>query len=651
MDEEIINVNGIAISVDAIRVPKDMTYRVQYAISPYNATNKNVTWSSSDESVFTIDGDGKIRGIEEGTGTVTVTTEDGNYTASCSVLITEPVTHVTPDENLYEHTPSSKQVFYDGDYVTCYPGSNQTDDGKLNLEFNMARLVTRVTSKNFCVTRPAFNLSRVLDEDSKPMIKVESGQASINGMDLIITQTNRIYPPDEEGDYYLALHLWRDSSSNVLGDLIVGVLKQFKGVYLDWFRIRDGYDNDALWLGKIHYDGNDITLIEEDQEKYGRLWAKDITTNTNDWKHPEYTSMVLQDWIDKVPDWYVSKEGDVVFGPIEFLDGRSPIISGTLQNHEDLGSGLYGLRFEVSDGNSYLTFKQPNTSEDSIKTLKFIANDTHGISGNIGGLNFYANRGSSNTSVLMSADGRLTLTGKNDVLISDTGIAKLELCGSVITLLGGASSINDDVSLNFFANGVDELSVGNDFKLDVETGGDVTTTVNSNIQYLVGYNSRTHQYETNAGDVSWMCKTFTVDGDLTAARVFNAVYNDLVEYMEKANEFEEIEAGDVVVFTEDGTVTKPVGNIDDVNRIAGIVSSPETMGLVLGGDGLRPEEKVPVALAGRVYLNTGDLNVQAGDLIALGNNGSLRIVGDYSRAVLGKATKHSENGKTYVLVK
>ena len=38
-------------------------------------------------------------------------------------------------------------VNYDGGYITCYPGSNQTDNGKLNLEFNMARLVTRVTSK------------------------------------------------------------------------------------------------------------------------------------------------------------------------------------------------------------------------------------------------------------------------------------------------------------------------------------------------------------------------------------------------------------------------------------------------------------------------------------------------------------------------
>lgn len=126
---------------------------------------------------------------------------------------------------------------------------------------------------------------------------------------------------------------------------------------------------------------------------------------------------------------------------------------------------------------------------------------------------------------------------------------------------------------------------------------------------------------------------------------------NLAEYMEKADYSEDIKAGDIVVFTEDGKVTKPNGNINDVNRIAGIVSSPETMGYVLGGAGLQPNERVPVALAGRVYLNTGDLAVQAGDLIALGNNGQLKIVGDYSRAVVGKATSHSTEGKTYVLVK
>ena len=126
---------------------------------------------------------------------------------------------------------------------------------------------------------------------------------------------------------------------------------------------------------------------------------------------------------------------------------------------------------------------------------------------------------------------------------------------------------------------------------------------------------------------------------------------NLAEYMEKADPNEDIREGDVVVFTVDGKVTRPRGDINDVNRIAGIVSSKDTMGFVLGGDGLQPNERVAVALAGRVYLNTGGLDIQSGDLVALGGNGQLKIVGDYSRAVIGKATKHSAEGKTYVLVK
>ena len=99
----------------------------------------------------------------------------------------------------------------------------------------MARLVTRVTSKNFCIVKPSFDLEQVTDLEGKAMLKIDKGQACINGMDIIANQSIRIYHPDEVGKYYLAMHLWRDSSENVLGDLVVGVTKEFHGVYIDWY--------------------------------------------------------------------------------------------------------------------------------------------------------------------------------------------------------------------------------------------------------------------------------------------------------------------------------------------------------------------------------------------------------------------------------
>ena len=56
-------------------------------IMPDHATNKNVTWSSSEENVATVK-DGVVTAVAEGTATITVTTEDGNKTATCTVIVT-----------------------------------------------------------------------------------------------------------------------------------------------------------------------------------------------------------------------------------------------------------------------------------------------------------------------------------------------------------------------------------------------------------------------------------------------------------------------------------------------------------------------------------------------------------------------------------
>ncbi len=58
-------------------------------VSPENAANKNISWSSGNEGIATVDETGYVTGIAAGTTEITVTTEDGNYTASCTVEVTE----------------------------------------------------------------------------------------------------------------------------------------------------------------------------------------------------------------------------------------------------------------------------------------------------------------------------------------------------------------------------------------------------------------------------------------------------------------------------------------------------------------------------------------------------------------------------------
>ena len=64
-------------------------------IEPDNATNQNVTWSSSDETIATVDNNGTVTAVGAGEATITVTTENGCKTATCIVTVTVPVTGVT----------------------------------------------------------------------------------------------------------------------------------------------------------------------------------------------------------------------------------------------------------------------------------------------------------------------------------------------------------------------------------------------------------------------------------------------------------------------------------------------------------------------------------------------------------------------------
>ncbi|HOO73414.1 MAG TPA: BspA family leucine-rich repeat surface protein [Spirochaetota bacterium] len=63
-------------------------------IEPPNASNKNVTWSTTERIVADVNKEGLVTGRAPGTATVIVTTEDGGFTAGCVVTVTQPVTGV-----------------------------------------------------------------------------------------------------------------------------------------------------------------------------------------------------------------------------------------------------------------------------------------------------------------------------------------------------------------------------------------------------------------------------------------------------------------------------------------------------------------------------------------------------------------------------
>ncbi len=90
------------IALDSISLPKTekvelgKTLTLTPTFSPSNTTNKIVTWTSSDETVATVDNGGKITPKKIGSTIITVTSQDGKKKATCTVTVIQAQENPTP---------------------------------------------------------------------------------------------------------------------------------------------------------------------------------------------------------------------------------------------------------------------------------------------------------------------------------------------------------------------------------------------------------------------------------------------------------------------------------------------------------------------------------------------------------------------------
>jgi len=89
-------VTGITLSSSTLTVNAGATSQLTATASPDNATDKTVTWSSSDTNVATVNSSGVVTGVSRGTCTITATAKDGSgKSASCAVTVNQLVTGIT----------------------------------------------------------------------------------------------------------------------------------------------------------------------------------------------------------------------------------------------------------------------------------------------------------------------------------------------------------------------------------------------------------------------------------------------------------------------------------------------------------------------------------------------------------------------------
>ena len=84
----VVSVTGVTLKVGG-------TETLTATVSPKDAANKKVTWKSSNAAIASVDANGKVTGVKAGEATITVTTEDGGKTATCTVTVSATSVAVT----------------------------------------------------------------------------------------------------------------------------------------------------------------------------------------------------------------------------------------------------------------------------------------------------------------------------------------------------------------------------------------------------------------------------------------------------------------------------------------------------------------------------------------------------------------------------
>ncbi len=83
-----VAVTSVSLNKQTLSLVEGNSETLTATVAPSDATNKAVSWKSSDASVASVDNSGKVTAVKAGSATITVTTTDGSKTATCYVTVT-----------------------------------------------------------------------------------------------------------------------------------------------------------------------------------------------------------------------------------------------------------------------------------------------------------------------------------------------------------------------------------------------------------------------------------------------------------------------------------------------------------------------------------------------------------------------------------
>ena len=128
----VIPVTGVSLNENTLSIKKGESAMLAASVKPSDATNQSVKWSTSNSNVTV--SNGKVTGKAVGTSVVTVTTDDGEYTAQCTVNVAENTVDPSESHTELESLSVDGNCYFDTEIL---PDQNTNTEAKLYIKSGM----------------------------------------------------------------------------------------------------------------------------------------------------------------------------------------------------------------------------------------------------------------------------------------------------------------------------------------------------------------------------------------------------------------------------------------------------------------------------------------------------------------------------------
>ena len=179
VEDKVYPVESVTLDKSTYEMTVGDNVTLKATVNPSNATDKTVSWSSSNESVATVSQNGEVSALKKGTTTITVTTKDGGKTATCKITVEDkvyPVESVTLDKSTYEMTV--------GDNVALKATVNPSNATDKTVSWSSNNTSVATVSQNGVVTAKKKGTAKIT-------VTTNDGNKTA---ECIITVTDKVYP-------------------------------------------------------------------------------------------------------------------------------------------------------------------------------------------------------------------------------------------------------------------------------------------------------------------------------------------------------------------------------------------------------------------------------------------------------------------------